>query len=137
MHVFGLPAKVQEIKKICLKWNIALIEDAAEALGSSILSNKKKIHCGSFGEIGIISFNGNKVITSGGGGALLTSNSKIAKLAKHISTTAKLDHPWEFFHDQIAWNDRLPNINAALGVSQIEQLKNKIHLKRILHQKQR
>ena len=135
VHVFGLPAKVQEIKKICLKWNIPLIEDAAEALGSSILTDKKKIHCGSFGEIGIISFNGNKVITSGGGGALLTNNSKIAKLAKHISTTAKLDHPWEFFHDQLGWNDRLPNINAALGVSQIEHLEIRLKLKRDLHNK--
>ena len=135
VHVFGLPAKVEEIKKICRKWNIALIEDAAEALGSSILSNTKKIHCGSFGEIGIISFNGNKVITCGGGGALLTNNSKIARLAKHISTTAKLDHPWEFFHDQLGWNDRLPNINAALGVSQLEHLEMRLKLKRDLHNK--
>jgi len=135
VHVFGLPAKVEEIKKICSKWNIALIEDAAEALGSSILSNTKKIHCGSFGEIGIISFNGNKVITCGGGGALLTNNSKIARLAKHISTTAKLDHPWEFFHDQLGWNDRLPNINAALGVSQLEHLEMRLKLKRDLHNK--
>ncbi len=136
VHVFGLPAKILEIRKICLKWNLPLVEDAAEALGSSIsMSENKKRHCGCFGDMGIISFNGNKIITTGGGGALLTDCSEKAKLAKHLSTTAKLDHPWEFFHDQIAWNDRLPNINAALGVSQMEKLKIKLRSKRILHEK--
>jgi len=135
VHVFGLPSKIVEIKKICEKWNLPLVEDAAEALGSSILNKSTKIHCGCVGDIGVISFNGNKIITTGGGGALLTNNSTIGQLAKHLSTTAKLVHPWEFFHDQVAWNDRLPNINAALGVSQIEQLDNKIHFKRILHHK--
>ena len=136
VHVFGIPAKIFEIKKICLRWNIPLVEDAAEALGSSILmSENKKKHCGCIGDIGILSFNGNKVITTGGGGALLTDCLEKAKLAKHLSTTAKLDHAWEFFHDQIAWNDRLPNINAAIGVSQIEKLKLKIEHKRILHGK--
>ena len=135
VHVFGLPAKIFEIKKICKKWNIPLIEDAAEALGSTILNKRKKYHCGCIGDIGALSFNGNKIITTGGGGAILTNNLKIANLAKHLSTTAKLSHQWEFNHDQIAWNDRLPNINAALGVSQIEQLENKVNLKKIATQK--
>ena len=133
VHVFGLPAKIQELKKICLKWNLPLVEDSAEALGSKINNESKSIHCGCFGEIGILSFNGNKIITTGGGGALLTDNDRFAELAKHLSTTAKIDHPWAFYHDQIAWNDRLPNINAALGASQIEKLHQKLEKKRILH----
>ncbi len=135
VHVFGLPAKINEIKKICSEWDLPLVEDAAEALGSSIIIPERKIHCGCIGDIGILSFNGNKIITTGGGGAILTNNLEIAKKAKHLSTTAKLDHPWEYFHDQIGWNDRLPNINAAIGVSQIENLKTKLHYKRLLHKK--
>tara|TARA_B100000242_G_scaffold236029_1_gene175926 strand:+ start:401 stop:1591 length:1191 start_codon:yes stop_codon:yes gene_type:complete len=136
VHVFGLPAKILEINRICLKWNLPLVEDAAEALGSLIsISDNDKRHCGCFGDIGMLSFNGNKIITTGGGGALLTDNFEMAKLAKHLSSTAKLNHPWEFYHDEIAWNDRLPNINAALGVSQIESLETKIRNKRILHSK--
>ena len=129
VHVFGLPAKIIEIKRVCSEWGLPLVEDAAEALGSSVLTNKCKIHCGCFGDFGTLSFNGNKIITTGGGGAILTNNYESFKLAKHISTTAKLDHPWEFFHDQIGWNDRLPNLNAALGVSQIEKLEEKLKLK--------
>ena len=136
VHVFGLPANILEIKKICQKWNIPMVEDAAEALGSSIsISSNDNRHCGCFGDIGILSFNGNKIITTGGGGALLTDSLEMATLAKHLSSTAKLSHPWEFFHDEIAWNDRLPNINAALGVSQIEKLKTRIRQKRLLHSK--
>ena len=136
VHVFGTPAKILEIRKVCLKWSIPLVEDAAEALGSSLsISDNDKKHCGCFGDMGILSFNGNKIITTGGGGALLTNCLEKAKLAKHLSTTAKLDHSWDFFHDQIAWNDRLPNINAALGVSQMEELKVKLKYKRILHAK--
>ena len=136
VHVFGLPAKILEINRICQKWNLPLVEDAAEALGSLIsISDNDKRHCGCFGDIGMLSFNGNKIITTGGGGALLTDNFEMAKLAKHLSSTAKLNHPWEFYHDEIAWNDRLPNINAALGVSQIESLETKIRNKRILHSK--
>tara|TARA_B100001248_G_scaffold253024_1_gene229823 strand:- start:133 stop:1320 length:1188 start_codon:yes stop_codon:yes gene_type:complete len=133
VHVFGLPAKIVEIKRICSNWGLPLVEDAAEALGSSVFHNKQKIHCGCLGDFGTLSFNGNKIITTGGGGAILTSNYESFKLAKHISTTAKLNHPWDFFHDQIAWNDRLPNINAALGVSQIEMLEEKLSLKRDLY----
>ena len=133
VHVFGLPAKIEDLKKVCLKWNLPLVEDSAEALGSRVNNKNKSIHCGCFGEIGILSFNGNKIITTGGGGALLTNDDRFADLAKHLSTTAKIDHPWEFYHDKIAWNDRLPNINAALGSSQIEKLQEKLEKKRILH----
>jgi len=135
VHVFGLPCKIDQIKNICLKWNIPLVEDSAEALGSRVLSSNKSIHCGCFGEIGTLSFNGNKIITTGGGGALLTNNKNIANSAKHLSTTAKLKHPWDFFHDQIAWNDRMPNINAAIGCSQIEDIAVKLYAKRSLHSK--
>ena len=120
VHVFGLPADLIKIKKICSEWNLPLVEDAAEALGSRICSFKKDLYCGSIGDVGILSFNGNKIITTGGGGALLTNNNDLAKLARHLSTTAKINHQWDFFHDQVGWNDRLPNLNAALGVSQIE-----------------
>ena len=133
VHVFGMPAKINEIKQICSKWNLPLVEDSAEALGSKVFSSGKSIHCGCFGDIGILSFNGNKIITTGGGGALITDNDEFGTLAKHLSTTAKVDHPWEFFHDQIAWNDRLPNINAALGCSQMEHLHSKLESKRTLH----
>ncbi len=133
VHVFGLPAKIKEIKKVCLKWNLPLVEDSAEALGSRVNNKGNLIHCGCFGDIGILSFNGNKIITTGGGGALLISNDKLADYAKHLSNTAKVPHAWDFFHDQVGWNDRLPNINAAIGCSQLEQLNLKLKLKRILH----
>ena len=135
VHVYGLPAKILEIKKICKEWRIPLVEDAAEALGSRVQTSGKNIHCGCFGDIGILSFNGNKIITTGGGGALLTNKKSIASLARHLSTTAKAPHPWDFYHDNIAWNDRLPNINAALGSSQMEIIENKIKNKRRLHSK--
>ncbi len=133
VHVFGMPANIEEIKKVCLRWNLPLVEDAAEALGSKVRIANNFIHCGCHGDIGTLSFNGNKIITTGGGGALLTDSDDLAKLAKHLSTTAKVTHPWDFFHDQIGWNDRLPNINAAIGCSQIEQLNSKLKSKRILH----
>ena len=132
VHVFGFPARILDLKKISDKWGIPLIEDSAEALGSWTLSISKKTHCGLIGDAGILSFNGNKIITTGGGGALITNNSNIAKKARHLSTTAKLNHPWEFLHDEIGWNDRLPNINAALGVSQLEVLKERLELKKKL-----
>ena len=105
-----------------------MVEDAAEALGSFV----DETHCGLIGEIGVLSFNGNKIITSGGGGAIITNNLEIATKAKHLSTTAKVNHPWEYFHDEIGWNDRLPNINAALGLSQLEKIDEKLKLKKIL-----
>ncbi len=135
VHVFGMPANIEEIKKVCLRWNLPLIEDAAEALGSKVRISNKLIHCGCFGDIGTLSFNGNKIITTGGGGALLTDDDDLAKLAKHLSTTAKVNHPWDLFHDQIGWNDRLPNINAAIGCSQMEELNSKLKSKRLLHSK--
>ena len=135
VHVFGLPAKIKEIKEVCLKWDLPLVEDSAEALGSRVDNKGELIHCGCFGEIGILSFNGNQILTTGGGGALLTNNNKLADYAKHLSNTAKVPHAWDFFHDQVGWNDRLPNINAAIGCSQLEKLNHKLKLKRILHSK--
>jgi len=133
VHVFGLAAKIEEIKDVCYKWKLPVVEDAAEALGSFVKSGRRLIHCGCFGDIGTLSFNGNKIITTGGGGALLTNDEKLAKLAKHLSTTAKVNHPWNFYHDEIGWNDRLPNINAALGASQIENISERLNIKRNLH----
>ena len=135
VHIFGLPAKIDKLKEVCSKWKLPLVEDAAEALGSKFKISNHFVHCGGFGEIGTLSFNGNKIITTGGGGAILTNEKKMADLAKHLSTTAKISHPWNFFHDQIGWNDRLPNINAALGVSQIEDLHLRLKKKRMLHSK--
>lgn len=118
MHTFGHPCRITEIADICEKYRIELIEDAAESLGSTF-SGK---HTGTFGRIGILSFNGNKIITTGGGGMIITDDIDIAQKAKHLSTQAKLPHPWEFNHDMIGYNFRLPNINAALGMAQLEML---------------
>ena len=135
VHIFGLPADLLQIKKICTEWNLPIVEDAAEALGSKLSSSDQDLHCGSIGDLGILSFNGNKIITTGGGGAILTNSDQFAKLARHLSTTAKLAHQWEFIHDRVGWNDRLPNLNAALGVSQIEKLNERLRMKRLLHKK--
>ncbi|WP_033916735.1 LegC family aminotransferase [Campylobacter sputorum] len=118
MHTFGFPCKVDEIDEICRYWYIDLIEDAAESLGSYY----KDKHTGSFGKIGTFSFNGNKIITSGGGGAIVCDDEKLAKRAKHLTTTAKIPHPYEYIHDEIGYNYRLPNLNAALLVAQLENL---------------
>jgi len=118
MHTFGLPAKIDEIITICNGYNIAVVEDAAESLGSYY----KKQHTGTFGLLGSLSFNGNKTITTGGGGMIITNNQELAIKAKHITTTAKIPHPWDFDHDMIGFNYRLPNINAALGCAQMENL---------------
>ena len=131
MHTFGNPCRVDEIKVICDKYKICLIEDAAESLGSFY----KGKHTGTFGELGTISFNGNKIITAGGGGCIITNNESLAKLAKHITTTAKLPHKWEFNHDQVGYNYRMPNINAALLVGQLEQLKLFLKAKREIAKK--
>jgi aminotransferase in exopolysaccharide biosynthesis len=128
MHTFGHPCKIEEIKEICDKWNITLVEDAAESLGSFY----KDKHTGTFGKVGAFSFNGNKIITSGGGGVIVTDDEQIAKRAKHITTTAKIPHPYEYVHDEIAYNYRLPNINAALLVAQMENLDRFLELKREL-----
>lgn len=119
MHTFGFPCKIDELVSICEKWNIVLIEDAAESIGSYY----KGKHTGSFGLMGTFSFNGNKTITCGGGGAVVTNNETVAKLAKHLTTQAKVPHAWEFAHDHIGYNYRMPNLNAAFACAQLEQLK--------------
>lgn len=124
MHTFGHPVRILEIQKICKEWNIYLIEDAAESLGSYLKDNNVDIHMGTFGLCGILSLNGNKTITSGGGGAILTNDEKMAKLLKHITTTAKIPHAYEYNHDMLGFNYRMPNINAALAVAQLEQIEN-------------
>ena len=126
MHTFGFPVELNKLKKICDQYNIPIVEDAAESLGS--FYNKQ--HTGSIGELSAISFNGNKIITTGGGGVILTNNNILAKQAKHITTTAKIPHQYEFDHDEIGYNYRLPNLNAALGVAQMEQLPEYLKNKR-------
>ena len=118
MHTFGQPCRIETINKICNQYNIALIEDAAESLGSTY----KGRHTGTFGLFGIYSFNGNKTVTCGGGGAIVTNDESLAKKAKHITTTAKTPHPYEYVHDMTGYNYRMPNLNAALACAQLEQL---------------
>jgi dTDP-4-amino-4,6-dideoxygalactose transaminase len=131
MHTFGFPARIKEIANICSEWNINLIEDAAESLGS--FADKK--HTGRFGQSATLSFNGNKVITTGGGGMIITDDQELASLAKHITTTAKSPHPYEFFHDNIGYNYRMPNINAALGCAQMEYLDKLLIIKQEVSRK--
>lgn len=126
MHTFGHPCEIVKIQMICEQWHIPLVEDAAESLGS-FYRNK---HTGNFGKLAAISFNGNKIVTAGGGGAILTNDSELAKAAKHITTTAKVPHKWEFNHDQIGYNYRMPNLNAALLCAQFDKLENFIENKR-------
>ena len=127
MHTFGHPADMDALVSITKKWNIALIEDAAESLGSFY----KNQHTGTFGDFGALSFNGNKILTTGGGGIILTNEAKAAR-AKHLTTTAKKDHPYEFIHDEVAYNYRMPNLNAAMGCAQMEQLERFVAAKRQL-----
>ncbi|RYE25173.1 MAG: LegC family aminotransferase [Sphingobacteriales bacterium] len=128
MHTFGLPCRIDEIADICTEWNIILIEDSAESLGSYY----KGRHTGVYGKMGIFSFNGNKTVTCGGGGALITDDEEIAKRAKHLTTQAKVPHKWEFVHDDIGYNYRMPNLNAAMACAQLEQLKKFVDNKREL-----
>ena len=128
MHTFGHPSDLEALLAISKDFNIVLVEDAAESLGSYF--NGK--HTGTIGLLGTLSFNGNKTITTGGGGAILTDDSNLAKHAKHLTTTAKLPHLWEFRHDEIGYNYRMPNLNAALGCAQLEQLPEKLLAKRVL-----
>lgn len=118
MHTFGHPCRIDEIYSICEKFKIELVEDAAESIGSYY----KGRHTGTYGKIGVISFNGNKTITTGGGGVMLFNDEVLAQRSKHLTTQAKLPHPWEFVHDEIGYNYRMPNINAAVGVAQLENL---------------
>jgi len=131
MHTFGHSCKIQEIKDICDVWNIVLVEDAAESLGSYY----KDKHTGTFGKLGAFSFNGNKIITSGGGGVIVTDDEALAKKAKHLTTTAKIPHKWEYVHDEIGYNYRMPNLNAALLLAQLEQLDTFLKSKRELASK--
>ena len=125
MHTFGFPCRIVEIAEICADWDIALIEDAAESLGSYVGNG----HTGTFSSMATLSFNGNKVITTGGGGMILTDDSELAKRAKHLTTTAKVPHPYEFVHDDIGYNYRMPNLNAALGCAQMERLDDFLMIK--------
>ncbi len=118
MHTFGFPLRINEIAEICKQYHIALVEDAAESLGSYY----KGRHTGTTGLLGIFSFNGNKTVTCGGGGAIITNDDELGKRAKQLSTTAKVPHPWEFVHNEVAYNYRMPNLNAALACAQLEQL---------------
>lgn len=118
MHTFGHPARITEIMAICNEYNIPVVEDAAESLGSFY----KGKHTATFGLIGVLSFNGNKILTTGGGGMLLFQDEDLARRAKHLTTQAKVPHPWEFVHDEVGYNYRMPNLNAALGLAQLEQL---------------
>jgi len=118
MHVFGHPCDIDALGAVAARWHLALVEDAAEALGS----RWKGRHMGGFGRLAALSFNGNKIVTTGGGGAVLTDDPALAKRAKHLTTTAKVRHRWAFDHDEIGWNYRMPNLNAALGCAQLERL---------------
>ena len=131
MHTFGHPVKLDKISKLCKKYNIFLIEDAAEALGSFY----KKKHVGNFGVISTLSFNGNKIITTGGGGALLTNNKQLSIKMNHMINTSKINHPWEFFHNEVGFNYRMPNLNAALGIAQLEQINKFLNIKRKIFKK--
>jgi len=128
MHTFGHPCRIDSIAEICGRYKVALIEDAAESLGSTY----KEKHTGTFGLFGIYSFNGNKTVTCGGGGAIVTNDEALAKKAKHITTTAKVPHPYEYVHDMTGYNYRLPNLNAALACAQLEQLNTFVENKREL-----
>lgn len=128
MHTFGHPVDLDGLAEVCSEFSLELVEDAAESLGSYY----KGRHTGNWGKVSAVSFNGNKVITTGGGGAILTNDLDLAREAKHLTTQAKVPHPWEFIHDRIGYNYRLPNINAALGVAQLEQLPDFLSHKRQL-----
>lgn len=126
MHTFGHPVKITALAEVCDKWHIDLIEDAAESIGSLY----QRRHTGTFGKIGALSFNGNKTITTGGGGMLLFNDRELGEKAKHLSTQAKVPHKWEFVHDAVGYNYRMPNINAALGCAQLENIDKYLDNKR-------
>jgi len=125
MHTFGFPLRIREILALCEEYGIAVVEDAAESLGS--YANGR--HTGTFGKLATLSFNGNKTITTGGGGMIVTDDDALAKRAKHLTTTAKIPHPFEFVHDEVGYNYRLPNLNAALGCAQMERLPDMLAIK--------
>ena len=129
MHTFGFIGRIDEIVTICDDWNIPVIEDSAEALGSKY----KGKNAGSYGKMSAFSFNGNKIITTGGGGMIVTNSDKLGLEAKHITTTAKISHKWEYDHDNVGYNFRMPNINAAIGCAQLENIEKILHNKSLLH----
>jgi aminotransferase in exopolysaccharide biosynthesis len=131
MHTFGHPVDMEGVLALAHDFNLALVEDAAESLGSAYHGQ----HTGTFGLLGTLSFNGNKTITTGGGGAILTNDATLARHAKHLTTTAKLPHAWEYRHDEIGYNYRMPNLNAALGCAQLERLPTMLAAKRALFQR--
>lgn len=131
VHIFGHPARIMEIMEICDRWQLPVVEDAAESIGSKY----KGKHMGTFGIMGVLSFNGNKIITTGGGGMIVTNDPALASRARHITTTAKVPHPWEFFHDEVGYNFRMTNVNAAIGCAQMEQIDNYLANKRELAKK--
>lgn len=133
MHAFGHPVDLDALLTLASEFGIAVVEDAAESLGSSYRGR----HTGTFGRLGTLSFNGNKTITTGGGGAILTTDPELARRAKHVTTTAKVPHRWEYRHDMVGYNYRMPNINAALGCAQLEQLPRLLAAKRELHERYR
>ena len=126
MHAYGYPVQMEPLLEVCTEYRVPVVEDAAEALGSFY----KGKHCGTFGRFGILSFNGNKIMTTGGGGAILCKEPDQAKTAKHLTTTAKIDHPWDYVHNAVGYNYRLPNLNAALGCGQLEALESTLLRKR-------
>lgn len=126
MHTFGHPVRIKELAAICNDWHIELVEDAAESIGSFYEGQ----HTGTLGKVGVISFNGNKTITTGGGGMLLFRDEELGKFAKHLTTQAKVPHRWEFVHDHVGYNYRMPNINAAIGCAQMENLERYVENKR-------
>jgi perosamine synthetase len=128
MHTFGHPVDMQSLMELAAHYDMPVVEDAAESLGSFIDGR----HTGTYGVCAMLSFNGNKIVTTGGGGALLTNDAQLARRAKHLTTTAKRPHPWAFFHDEVAFNYRMPNLNAALGCAQLEQLPGFLQAKRAL-----
>jgi len=133
MHTFGHPSDLENLLSVAQDFNITLVEDAAESLGSFYNGQ----HTGTFGLLGTLSFNGNKTVTTGGGGAILTNSFDLARHAKHLTTTAKVPHAWEFRHDEIGYNYRMPNLNAALGCAQLERLPSKLEAKRDLFDRYR
>ena len=131
VHIFGHPCKIEEILEVAKKYKIEVVEDAAESLGSFYKSK----HTGTFGKLGTISFNGNKIITTGGGGMIITDDKQLAHQAKHLTTTAKVPHKWEYVHDQVGYNYRMANLNAAFGCAQLKQLPKFLQSKRDLHKR--
>ena len=133
MHVFGHPADLAALDEVARRWRVVLIEDAAESLGSTYRGR----HTGNVGRLAALSFNGNKVVTTGGGGAVLTNDAALGRRAKHLTTTARTPHRWSFLHDEVGYNYRLPNLNAALGCAQLEQLPSFVERKRRLAERYR